>query len=151
MLSELLRIFFLEKIVIFFSKFFIFDSKFLENYITGFQTETSFKLNRARASKWYIFLVSIIKFFSSLISRNFRAFILLKNSNIIKSANLDHPRPNIKISNAWMLPTGHNAQELRNGHLEVKICQLELLTDFEFLVRTFYFFNKISCPFWNLL
>ena len=55
--SRLLNFFkglFRKKIVIFW-KFSIFDSKFLENYITDFQTKTSFELHRARAFEWNLF------------------------------------------------------------------------------------------------
>ena len=48
--------------IVFFWKVSIFDSKFLENYITDFQSKTSFELNRARAFEWYIFLVPTMKF-----------------------------------------------------------------------------------------
>ena len=62
--------FFSHKIVIF-SKFSIFDSKFLENYISDFQTKICFKRSRAHTFKWYIVLVPTMKF-------NFSALWLVK-------------------------------------------------------------------------
>ena len=97
--------FFSQKIVIF-SKFSIFDSKFLENYITDFPTETIFELSRARALKCYLFLVPTIKYNFHLSDwskffwylKRFETFVysdfFWKNPITIKRANLDQPNIN---------------------------------------------------------
>ena len=100
--------FFRKKIVIF-QKFSIFDSKFLENSITDFQTENSFELSKARTFEWYIIFVPTMKFnfpalwfveiFWHFFAQNFLntdmklLYILIfwKNPITIKLANLDHP------------------------------------------------------------
>ena len=89
--------FFSKKIVIFW-KFSIFDSKFLENYITDFQTETSFELSRASALKWCIFsCLRWIKFSSSLVGQNFLAFFCSKKNH---QTRYSRP-PSLKGPNLW--------------------------------------------------
>ena len=70
---------FSQKIVIF-PIFPIFYSKFLENYITDFQTENSFELSKARTFEWDTTLVPTIKFnFPALwLVEIFWHFVLLK-------------------------------------------------------------------------